>query len=335
MIRAGKRCEFSGEVACFAAKTLGTTGEGRTGQLTGEWTVEELKKCLRWIHCELAEAEFAALFRDVSNRFFKLPSVIRRDGETVAASYFKLLGGGVATLGGVRAARGHEQVALELLQQQISQMRAADISQIQAVLVDSDSATTPILRAVGFQHLTHIEHQWLDVSSTHLRSAENPGHQDLDTANGQRWRWTPAHQFARPRIETLIQATFEKTLDCPAMNNMRSSRQVLEGFLEGRSFREIGVLWEVLVHRGCLVGCLLLAEHEPHLMELVYLGLVLEVRGRGLGDVLVNRAVKKSQLNGCRTLVVAVDEKNWPALKLYRNVGFQRHQRLGVWMLPK
>ncbi len=129
-----------------------------------------------------------------------------------------------------------------------------------------------------------------------------------------------------------IEATFIDTLDCPAMNGRRSRGEVLEGFLDGRQLRQTAPWWEVLEVDGRVAGCLLLQQHSSELVELVYMGLLPCARGQGLGKGLVQRAISNARQLGSQTLVVAVDEQNWPALDVYRLCGFQRHQRLQVWI---
>ena len=59
-------------------------------------------------------------------------------------------------------------------------------------------------------------------------------------------------------------------------------------------------------------------------MELVYMGLVPEVRGHGWGLELVRRAQGIAGRCGRERLVLAVDAQNAPAVALYEAAGFVR-----------
>ena len=59
-------------------------------------------------------------------------------------------------------------------------------------------------------------------------------------------------------------------------------------------------------------------------LELVYLGLVPEARGRGWGDRLIQLAMVTVARQNKSTLTLAVDSRNIPALKLYQRHGLSR-----------
>ncbi len=337
---------------------------------------DECEALYRWIHSELAESEFAPVLQDARLRLSRSassmraclrPLVFHRDDETVAASYFNLLGGDVATLGGARAASGGEQFAVEIIQWQVDKLRRCEVPQIQAIVRQDDVATAELIKLAGFTQLTCIEHQWLDVSaevsevtasdSVGERPFSNPMTERRATSNSDptaerratlnsiptterraTLNWRPAHHFAHKRMAYFIESTFVDTLDCPAMNGRRSRKQVLEGFLDGRPLRQTDPCWQVLEVDGRVAGCLLLQQHSANpselgLVELVYMGLLTSARGNGLGSALVQRAISTARQLGTQTLVVAVDQQNWPALDVYRQFGFQSHQSLQVWIV--
>lgn len=291
-------------------------------------TNAELKEVVRWIHGDLAELELALLINDAMKRGLGEPLVKRQGEDVVAASYFKLLSGGVATLGGVRAVPGQEAEAVRLLCTQVEWLKVAALPQIQAVVPEADVVSANLLEQTGFEKLTNVEHQWLHLSRGML-SVDWASHRDGIPKLG----WITANQVTRKRLEQLVAATFVQTLDCPALNDVRTSQEVLEGFLEGRRLRHTDGMWEVLLEGDRLIGCVLLSQHPNHLMELVYLGLVPQSRGRGLGRMLVGRAIDRAHRQACMALAVSVDEANWPALAVYRKFGFQTYRRLGVWLM--
>lgn len=48
-----------------------------------------------------------------------------------------------------------------------------------------------------------------------------------------------------------------------------------------------------------------------------------EERGRGLGEAVVDLALKRARERGCRRVELDVNERNAPALALYRRLGFE------------
>ncbi len=79
------------------------------------------------------------------------------------------------------------------------------------------------------------------------------------------------------------------------------------------------------------VGCLLLADHPEHKQwELVYVGLVAAVRGRGLGIEAVRRAQFLAGRAGAKCLLLGVDADNQPAIAIYGQAGFAAWDRRSV-----
>ncbi len=81
------------------------------------------------------------------------------------------------------------------------------------------------------------------------------------------------------------------------------------------------------------VGCVLLADHpSSDQAELVYLGVVPEARGRGIGLAMTRHAQWLAHCAGRGQLVVAVDAANTPALDVYAESGFVGWDRQSVFL---
>jgi len=124
------------------------------------------------------------------------------------------------------------------------------------------------------------------------------------------------------RLCRVIEATYEGTLDCPELSGVRAIDEVVAGY------RATGVFspdrWLFVRHRGEDVGCLLLTDHpRQNLWELVYMGLVPAVRGRGWGRQVIAQALWLAHRAGRDRVVAAVDAANTPALRAYTEAGFQ------------
>ncbi len=143
----------------------------------------------------------------------------------------------------------------------------------------------------------------------------------LDTADGRR------------ELSSLLEATYEDTLDCPGLAGLRSAEDILEGHRRGGRFDPS--LWSILRLDGRPAGAVLL-NPAPHAggCELVYLGLVPSARGRGLGRALLERAIDGSASRGDRAIMLAVDEENAPAQRLYKGAGFRRTARRLAFVAP-
>jgi ribosomal protein S18 acetylase RimI-like enzyme len=61
--------------------------------------------------------------------------------------------------------------------------------------------------------------------------------------------------------------------------------------------------------------------------ELVYFGVAAWARGRGIGPALLQHSIGRLEHRGMRSLHLACDEANAPALHLYHNAGFHRTMR--------
>ena len=118
-----------------------------------------------------------------------------------------------------------------------------------------------------------------------------------------------------------ITASYERTLDCPALSGMRSVEEVIEGH------KAVGIfdpqLWGVLMRSGRPIGCVLLAEIPARrALELAYLGLAPEARGQGLGRILMQRVLAIASRRHFEVATLAVDAANAPAVRLYRRCGY-------------
>lgn len=132
--------------------------------------------------------------------------------------------------------------------------------------------------------------------------------------------YSPANHML---LAQTISESYRNSLDCPALNGKRDIEDVIAGHKATGDF--VPDLWQILCENNNPLGVLLLSS-IPHsdALELVYLGLVPAARGRGFGDVLMQRAMQLLAGTGRRRLTLAVDSINTPALRLYYRYGLQR-----------
>lgn len=58
-------------------------------------------------------------------------------------------------------------------------------------------------------------------------------------------------------------------------------------------------------------------------MELTYIGVASDQRGKGLGKRLLNAFIEASRSKGYHSIVLSVEKENLPAISLYENTGFK------------
>jgi ribosomal protein S18 acetylase RimI-like enzyme len=125
------------------------------------------------------------------------------------------------------------------------------------------------------------------------------------------------------RFGDALEASYEQTLDCPELCGMRSTSDVLDSHRATGQF-DPNLWWLILRHQKP-VGCLLLNPNaEQEAIELVYLGLGLEARGKQWGRKVLSHGICVARRHRPTFEVAcAVDDRNVPARKLYDSLGFR------------
>jgi ribosomal protein S18 acetylase RimI-like enzyme len=132
------------------------------------------------------------------------------------------------------------------------------------------------------------------------------------------------------RLTATLLETYEGTLDCPELNGTRTSAELVPETAQAgehylaydptRPDNPVGVV-------SLAVGA------EPGAVDLSYVGVVPSARGRGYGSALVAFAIAEAARHRAGAVIVSVDARNGPALRLYRRHGFVETERRGVWLL--
>ena len=65
------------------------------------------------------------------------------------------------------------------------------------------------------------------------------------------------------------------------------------------------------------------AEMKSDAIELTYIGVAADQRGRGLGKELLNAFIRESRETGYRSVVLSVEKENESAIALYQKAGFK------------
>jgi len=187
----------------------------------------------------------------------------------------------------------------------------------QALLEPRERAERQMYEMAGFKYLASLS--YLQRSTGAIGRAES----------AQTIEW-PAGATLHPYSENLhdafgeaLQKSYVETRDCPALCGMRRPDDVLEGH------RATGVfdpdLWTLLRLADEPVGLLLMnPSADGQSIELVYLGVAREARGRNLGQMLMRHGLRQAAARPERSISLAVDDQNTPALRLYFRSGFRR-----------
>ncbi len=133
-------------------------------------------------------------------------------------------------------------------------------------------------------------------------------------------------QADRALLVEALDRSYRDTMDCPELCGLRETADVLE------SHKATGVfdpkLWWLVLLDGRPHGCILLARApEQRALELVYLGLSPELRGRGLGSMLLRQSLMQVAGVEAEFIACAVDDRNQPAKRLYAGFGFREFGR--------
>jgi ribosomal protein S18 acetylase RimI-like enzyme len=183
----------------------------------------------------------------------------------------------------------------------------------QSLLSGEDEPLEGVFLDAGFARLSRLHY---------LRRHARPGDRDLAGAiDDIDARLVPWRDAGDDELADALTRSYEGTRDCPELCDLRDISDVIA------SHRGAGHwdpdLWWIVRASGRAAGAMLL-NPSPELgaVELVYLGVAPELRGRGVASALLRHAFASLSGRIERSLTCAVDERNTPARELYRRAGF-------------
>jgi GNAT superfamily N-acetyltransferase len=175
----------------------------------------------------------------------------------------------------------------------------------QALLLPEAVGQRRVLTQLGFQPLAPLLYLERDVRYPWVDAPALPGAD-----------WLPFSDETRGAFVETLQATYEDSLDCPELTGLRPMDDIITAHQASGRFDP--AWWELLRVDGRNAACLLLTQlpHAP-MVEVVYMGVVPSHRRRGLGSVLLQRALARCRAAAKQRLTLVVDERNGPARRLY------------------
>ena len=161
------------------------------------------------------------------------------------------------------------------------------------------------------RHLATLEYMERPIHGSEVRSIPVPAP----------FRLAPWNSNDRSMLEALLTQTYQDTLDCPGLAELRTPTDIVDGHLAAGEHH--ASLWTIAFENERPVGALLLAPSpSTDSTEVIYLGLVPEARGRGLGSALLAHGMTLAAQRPEPNIALAVDARNSPALALYTHAGF-------------
>jgi mycothiol synthase len=193
-----------------------------------------------------------------------------------------------------------------------TQFQARDVQLAQVLLNPEDVASHELYRSRAFVPMAELIYLFRQFRKPVPAPMLSPEY-SLQTYSKQ----------SHGRFARVISRTYERSLDCPALNGKRSIDDVLAGHKATGVFD--ASLWFVVSRDENDLAVLLLSRtSDGDGVELVYLGISPEARGQGLGDFLMEWAAHQTTRLERSRLTLAVDSTNAPAMRLYFRHGMQR-----------
>lgn len=293
----------------------------------------------------LAFAELPPQQRDLQMEPWRQPTpdrriwVAQRAGRLVAAQLCQALAGNTWLVLPPRwLPEEPPSTGVALLHAALAAARTSGACLAQTLLPADSGVDADGLRAAGFQHAT-------DLYYLGCQSVSFPQQAPATELTFEPLHSAPADTTGQyERLRRLVDATYEGTLDCPLLNGIRGTDDVLASYQQVGQFAPSR--WLIVRHKTAEtepadIGCLLLAEHaatgqvvgppSAH-WELVYMGLVPAARGRGWGVQIARQAQWLTHAAGRDTLLLAVDAANTHALAMYAAADFSIWDQRSVFL---
>lgn len=190
---------------------------------------------------------------------------------------------------------------------------------VQAIVPDEELARAEALVRAGFRPITQLAFLARSIGSGSLPFTP------------RRLSFEPVDPDNKEFAKTLMQ-TYIDTLDVPELNGLRTAEEVMCGY---RQSQESGTCGCWLIHEdNAAVGVLVLTrQSDDSTVELTYLGLLPATRGSGRGGEAVEFALDQARQAGDRRVVLSVDVRNRPAIRLYFDRGFHQEDVRTAYLL--
>ena len=221
-----------------------------------------------------------------------------------------------------RGMEPHESMTIRALDILRSEARRRDIVLLQALVDPADRQQANVLAGAGYSKLATLLYCRRMV---HVAPPPGISVRDLEFityAEGGDSLFLPA-----------VAATYEGSLDCPGLAGLRAIEDVVTGHRATGEYDPN--LWYAAKSDGETLGVLLLSPVAGRsCFEVVYMGVVPEHRGCGVGSALLAHACRVCEEKGIDELILAVDRENTPARAVYDHWAFATIAQRDAWIFP-
>ncbi|MCP3905335.1 MAG: GNAT family N-acetyltransferase [Planctomycetes bacterium] len=210
---------------------------------------------------------------------------------------------------------GRKQIAplAGLIDHACGQLVDHDLHLAQVLLEPQDAGLREAFLGGGFEDLAHLAYMECPLP----RRFRRPRGSLPDNVTIETW-----NERLEPEVLAVLDESYEDTLDCPGLRGLRETEDILAGHRGTGEFE--AELWTLMRVDGAASGVLLLNRSPAsNTLELVYMGLAKRVQGSGLGRRLLRHGLHRVADRPERAVTLAVDERNAPAIALYRGEGFR------------
>ncbi len=208
----------------------------------------------------------------------------------------------------------------QLLCRAVEGARLRDIQFLQGMVTPEALYESEIYSAAGFVELTTLLYLENDLSEP-LPASEST----------QVVSWKTYGPDSHALFAQVVQGTYVGSLDCGALNGQRHIEDALASHRGTSDFDPR--LWLVGTVGRSPVGVVLLTHQvERWSLDVAYMGLLPEFRGRGYGSTLLRRAFDIAREQAVMTITLTVDIRNEPARRLYSRFGFREVSRRHAWI---
>jgi ribosomal protein S18 acetylase RimI-like enzyme len=250
-------------------------------------------------------------------------------GELLGAMAAILLPGATGLVWPPKAVTSRSQRAIEdqLIAHARSWLEGQGARMAQAITPPAETPLIAPLLRNGFTHMTTLWYLRLALEQDEGMRAAPQSLTELDR--------NVAFLKYSPELHGLFQETMERTyqgtLDCPELNGVRNLGEIMQGHRE-QAHSDPGLWWLMTLHQRAAGVLMLTPVPEWDALDISYLGVVPECRGRGLGRTLTAQAIGEARKARATQVTLAVDSRNAPAWKTYVALGFEAQEPRDVYL---
>ena len=189
---------------------------------------------------------------------------------------------------------------------------ARHVAFVQAITARDVRRDARMLQQVGYEKLADLDTMQLDLPA--------PPAAPLPITEHLRWR--PVAECPPEHLESVLDATYARSLDCPKLSGLRTPAETIA------AHRSTGTLtpasWWIVDCDDQPAGvCLVNDVTDTRASTVVYLGVTRSFRGRSIGRAMLRHVAGVAEQRGQVALTLAVDILNTYAWNAYVNEGFR------------